>query len=279
LIASYFFARAEKIWLPLTTLFVMMTEAGFTLRRGVERFVIFALAVMLGSIVFQWLYSGIELSAIYFRLYDVTLGAMIGIICNLLIFPIHPDAEFRRALIAILRADVNYLAAIFSLLFKEANAEENADEKRNKLMMTLTHQTPLWVYQRGYNIALRPGHRHFLIMTERLEQILFSMHRIARYRFEEPVLLILEPTLQAYLQQASKLVEVIINTLRLEKIHEKVGDLNEELTQLENELKKRTPSPLELLDVSKEYILLAALVADLNDLRNSLINLAEALRK
>lgn len=215
----------------------------------------------------------------YARLYDVSMGAIIGILTNLVIFPTRADDEFRNNVIPVLKAYSSYLTAIIELLFQHNN--ENAETQQVLVEDTLQTQSaffPVWVYERGFSYALRPGHRHFLVMTERVAQILYSMHHIARHKFEPEFLKQFHDTVYNYLRQANNIFQALTQVLNLNKLTEGVSDLNEELIALEKKFLEVVPVSLELLDLSNDYVYFAALIADLKDLRASLVSLGQALR-
>lgn len=218
---------------------------------------------------------------LYERLYDVTIGAVVGLVTNLVVFPVRADAEFRNNVAPVLDAYRLYLISIMDLLYKKNGAFEKALASKNRVEQTLQAQSaffPVWVYQSGLSIALRQGHRHFLVMVERVGQILFSMHHVARYSFDPVLLKDLQAPLEGFVSQSEKILQALATVLSLNKLTEGVSDLTEELAQLEQRFKAVVPLSLELLDMSKEYVYLAAFIHDLKDLRLTQIKLAQALR-
>ena len=218
---------------------------------------------------------------LYQRLYAVTVGAGIAILANLIIFPVHPDVEFRQKVISVLRSYSEYLRAIFHLLYKDVDALKLVASERDKVEEMLLAQSvyfPVWVYEPGVVMALRQGHRHFLIMVERIAQTLFSMHHEARYEFDPVLLEDLKIPLEDFIRQVENIINALIAVMNLNRLSEGQSDLEEEIIVLEKSFKTAVPLPLEVLDISPEYIYLAAFVANAKDLRAALINLGGALR-
>lgn len=218
-------------------------------------------------------------STVYDRIFSITLGAIIGLLVNLIIFPLKADKIFRIEMVLLLQNYKTYLAAIMQLLFKEPDAILNAQIKKHHVMQLLCEANgyPAWVYDTGLSIPLQPGHRHFLVMIERLGQIQFAMHHLARHMFDERLLQSLKPELFEVARQAQHIMDVIISVLNLEQLKESVSDLSDEIAQLENVFKRQVPLSLELIDMSKDYIYLTAFIEDFQDLRSVLIKLGLAL--
>ncbi len=327
-VSSYFFARSEPFWIPLTAILVMQTAVGISLRQGLERFFIIILSVAFGTVLVLLIHQSIvlyiiivivfcfsnyfalkdslnlfiltrgfligfillitmlssvmQISVLYARLYDVTLGACIGIAINLLIYPSRVDVEFRSKVIPILNAYETYLTAIIELFLHKGNSEKRAEEQKILLenkFQTRTNAFPSWVYESGLSVSIQSGHRHFLVMTERVAEILFSLHHIARHSFDKTRLENLEDPLLGFAQATQKLFQALITILNLQKLSQPVSDLEDELIQLEKAFQIVAPPSLELLDLSEDYILLAAFLTDLKDLRGSLVRLSQALIK
>lgn len=216
----------------------------------------------------------------YARLYDITFGAVIGILANLLLFPIKPDKEFRNNVIPLLQAYKSYLFSIIDLLFHPENTAQ-AEQQRwevEKKLQTQHAFFPEWVYEKGLSLSLQPGYRHFLIMTERLGQILFSMHYLAKHDFPKELLSSFQAPFLNYIAQTEKIFAALIMVLSLQQRPKAVGDLSDELGELDQMLKKTVPLSVELLDISPNYIKLAALIENLRDFRSTLIQLGWAVR-
>lgn len=290
IIIGHYCSMSEKFWLPLTTILVMQTSMGVALRQGIYKFIIIFSSVILGSLLVFIIHQVFAVDvfpivnhdSLYARLYDITIGAIIGIVANILIFPTRLDKEFRLNVIPLLDAYSNYLLCITHLLFqKDHHHVENAEMQKRQLEKVLQAQAmlfPEWVYESGFSVTLRPGHRHFLVMIERVGQILFSMHYIARQHFDEVLLQTLKDPLNVATDQARKTIQAMITVLNLNKLNEGVSDLSEELDALESAFKVAVPLSIELLDMSKDYIYLSALIQDWKDLRTALVRLGQALR-
>lgn len=213
------------------------------------------------------------------RLGEITLGAATGIIINLLIFPRQIDTEFRDCMMIILNAYQEYFSCILDLLFKKKAALESATRAKLKVENSIASRLfPSWVYKEGFSIMHQSGHRHFLIMVERLGQNLFSLHQIARHPFDSVLLEDLRVPIEDFKKQVDIILSALITVLQLNKLPESVNDLSEEEAQLQNAFDTVAPPTLELITLTPDYILLAAFIADCKDIRAILLRLGQAVQ-
>ena len=66
--------------------------------------------------------------------------------------------------------------------------------------------------------------------------------------------------------------------MELQKLTDEPSDLTDEIEQLLKQFFTVVPASLELLDMRRDYVYLAAFIYDLKDLRRCLLKLGEALR-
>lgn len=200
------------------------------------------------------------------------------IIGNLIIFPRRADVIFRHSMILILNGDAKYLSAIFNRLVQKEQAEQELDYSELEVEKMMLKNNLSWVYEPGFNRRLRIGHRHFLTMVERCGLILFSMCGIARQQIDAELINSLQSSLKSCFEQMNLIFQALITVLKLNKLTEKVSDLSLEMDELEKTFKKVVPLSVELIDISDDYIYLAALLQNMKDLQSVLVRLAEALR-
>lgn len=266
-IVSYYFSLSHEFLIPITAILAMLTTVGNALHQGLQRFLLMLAIVIVAS----WALGSMHL--LYARAFDVSLGAIIGILTNLFLFPERADVAFREALIPILTVYQQYFLAIINLLLDKTAAED-----KKMLTENILFKLPRWVYKPGFNIFLRKGQQYFLLKTEQTADILFSMHYLARQQYAATLLHeVREPLLQCA-KRVEEFFSALIMVLELKKLSEAVTDFAEDINELEKVLQRIVPLPLDLLDISKDYTYLAAFIYDLKDLHQVMLKLAEALR-
>lgn len=214
------------------------------------------------------------------RVYDTILGAVIGITVSLFVLPNRTDALFRQQLTEIYQRLLEYLEAITILLTEQSSVEDLVNKKRlTKLSLQVGQNTfPDWIYEKGFDHHLRKGYRFFLMKTERIAEILFSLHHIGRHPLHSEILLELKPYLQACSKRAHLALEAIIATLALNRPASGIPDFMVEQETLEKAYKSLTSSTVNPLSTNSEEILLAAMIYHFKYLNITLLQLAESLR-
>jgi hypothetical protein len=263
----------SHIWIvPLITLFIMWITVRVSFRQVLQRTLMACFILCLISLIFTMPFN---------HMHDVVLGGLVAVLANLLIFPRRPDIEFRQAVISVLNAYSEYLRAITDLLFRKPLADLQALEKKisvEKLLQARQAFFPDWVYDTGFNPLLQEGHRHFLVKVEQLGQVLFALHQIARHPIEPFLLDEFSDTVQHFVGEVQATLRLFVVRLALQKTPDALDDFGDDITILEETYRKVIRVPLEALDMSSDYIDIAALIYDLKDMHKILLKLAEALR-
>jgi len=216
---------------------------------------------------------------IFARLHDVTLGGGIGILATLLIFPLREDVEFRNGIIPVFKAFRDYLFAIQNLILTPASSEGIATAKKYRLEAIMQNSIfPEWVYEMGFNPILREGHRHFLLCTEQIAEVLFAMHHVVRHQFAPDLITDLMPVIIVCFDRTAKIMDAVISRLELNKLDTSVIDFVDDILALRKKVNELVTQPLDFVEGSQDYIMLAGLIYDFKDLQRLLLKLAEALR-
>jgi hypothetical protein len=215
------------------------------------------------------------------RLHDVVLGGAIGMIAGLIIFPGRADVDFRIGVIPVLRAYSLYITAITELLFQEENAEHNADMKKviiEKALQSRQIFFPAWVYEKGFTVSLRAGHRHFLIRVEQMGQVLFAMNYAARYavapalleKFRQPILTCVNDFKSAITDLITVLSKAELTTMN--------AAFADDLAFLENNFQSEMAMPFELAETSPDYMHMTSFIYGMKNLQEITSKLEESLR-
>lgn len=267
---EYYFSLSHDLLIPLTAIFVMITPVGNSIYHGIKRLLLILLIVMVGSLILQ------SYHALYARLYDVCIGAIIGIIVNLVVFPRQVDRAFRLAILPILNAYKTYFIAVMDSLFKK---EEESSIQKILLETELQH-FPHWVYARGFDAGLKKGHQYFVMKMYHVAEILFALQHAARCSFDEEIYQAMHEPLSRCTTQITGYFDALISVFELKKI---TGGIDVEeaarlLRELDEKFKSLLPKQLGWLDMAREDIAFYAVLTVLDDLQQALIKLGEAVR-
>lgn len=269
LVMNHFVASTKQGWLPCAAVLVMLTATGSALYQGLWRFFVISCAVVLGSLIFS------PMSLLYMRMYDVVLGALVGMVANIIILPDRVDTEYRMAFVPILRSYARYFSALVFLLLDKNIVD--ADREKIKVEKNL-QQLPAWIYEVGFDTTLQKGYRYFFMKVGQIGEILFAIHHLARYAYSEDLLSIIrEPLLQCILR-VEQFMEAIITVLELKKLSEGITDFGPELEEIEKRFKEVVPVAMEAAMVETDYVYLTEFIYDMRELREVLLRLTEALR-
>jgi hypothetical protein len=268
LVLNYYFLGEKQGWLPFTTVMVMLTTPGSALYQGLLRFFFIAGIVTLGS----FLMSPIHL--LYLRLYDISGGALIGILVNMSILPDRVDRECRHAFILVLKSYASYFSAIIHFVLKI----NLMDAEREKIQVEKTLQKlPTWIYETGFDMTLQKSYRYFFMKIEQLSEILFAMHHVARSSFSQELLNTVQAPLLRCAARVESLISLIITVLDLKELKEGIVDFSTELEELEEKLQKMMPPLCEDEKATRDMLYLMEFMYGLQDLRNALLRLTDAL--
>lgn len=269
LLFNHFAAQTKQAWLPMTTVLVMLTTTGSAVYQGLWRFFIISCVVVVGSLIFS------SVPLLFMRMYDVVFGAIIGIVANSIILPDRVDAEYRMVYVPILKAYARYFSAlVFLLLDKNLLTADKEKIQVENCLQTL----PGWIYEPGFDSALQKGYRYFFMKVGQVGEILFSMHHLARFSYDEELLnVVREPLLQCVLR-VEQFMDAMVKVLELKKLSEGIVDFGGELEEMESRFKKVVPVAMEATRVATDYVYLTEFIYDMRDLREALLRLTEALR-
>lgn len=269
LFLTYYVSATKQGWLAFATISVMLTAIGSALYQGLLRFFLITLVVVIASLVFSSPYL------LYMRMYDVVLGALVGIVANIVILPDRVDVAYRTAFIPVLQSYASYFSALVALLLQQdlSGAEREKTHVEQKLQ-----QLPGWVYEVGFDLSLQKGYRYFFMKVGQMGEILFAMHHLARYSFSEELVNTIREPLWRCVIRVEQFIAALVSVLELKKLTEGVVDFGAELMEMEQKFKAIVPPALEMAEVAKDYVYLTEFIYDLRDLHSTLLRLTEALR-
>lgn len=212
-------------------------------------------------------------------LWDLVIGGAVGLGGAVFLFPDRPDLEFPKRVVPLLQDLSAYLGALIALLLREEGAEDGVQSKRQALERRWANKDeafPVWVFETGFNPALKPGQYFFVVHLGQITEILFALHYFARHSFPSALLSELGPQLRDSAGRSQELLSNLILLLKGAPLPLSQTDFAADLPVLEDAFQSKIQLSLELLDISRDYIYLAAFIRYLKDLRLQLLQLASA---
>lgn len=214
---------------------------------------------------------------IHDNLMDVVIGALISILCTQILARTRIEKAFSQSMQVLLPMLSEYAQAVIDNFSQPHFAYLLEKKSALEALQVQPGLYPEWVYEAGFNPGLRAGLRFFLINLERVMEIFFSMNYLLLRQLHSSSLQELVQPLSLSMQKNQELIMMLTDYFLHKKIKEFHSDFTSDITDLENALHNVVPNNLELLDISPDYITLTALVKDIKDLRELLLQLIAAL--
>ncbi len=213
------------------------------------------------------------------RVLMVMIGGFIGIASSLLILPSMPYWEFRMGLGPILTALIKYSSDLEKFMLN--HTDENPLEKRilkiESVLCARRNEYPEWVFETGFNRNLRSSFRYVLVQLERVTDAFFSLDYHARQKVDEELFAEVAPHLAVVLNKNVALLNIIRAFFAGEPIDATSENFTHDITDVHQSLRNILPSSIELLDMSPDYVNLAALARDVIDIRELLLQILTGL--
>ncbi|SRR5579883_1098977 len=245
-LVNYYFAFSENGWIILTAFLVSQTTRGTPLRQGIIfSFIIMVLIVLISIVVLN--ITTMEL--LRNQIIDVCIGAAISIVCNQFFLPVHLDVEFRQSLIPLLKTI------------------------RDKSTLALPSNYPEWVYEVGFNPGLRSGFRFFLLHLDWIAEISCSINYLLPLCEKTEAFQAVSEKIATVMQKNDELLDILLEYFESNTLKGIHSDFTSDMAALEQAVRHILPGRLELLDISPDYVRLAALVRDMKDIRQLLLQL------
>jgi hypothetical protein len=265
----YFLGRAPLGVMLSGSCIVLLTRTGSVLIRGLWNFLILlcvaTLATFILSKTFVW----------YHMAFDMAVGAMIGILVNLTIFPAKITQEFRGQMITLLNSyEVFFEGIIALLIYKKTGA---ADKGKILLEINLK-DLPTWVFDVGFDLKLQTGYQYFFIKTAHISEILFTLHHLAKELMLEDFIEDFQEPLALCQVKINKFIVALNTVLNLQTLTEPVMDFDEEIQLLEKIFKHNLAASLDELELNKKYLFFKEFIYTLKEFHDSLLKLAETMR-
>lgn len=269
IVIQYFFKTQEFYWMAATTIIVMLTRRGNALYQGLIHFFILITVVGIATAIFQ------NHLVLYDRAEAIVVGAIIGIAVNLIILPDHFDAEFREIVMSLLDTyDEYFQHIVLCMLDQNRQLAEKTQIKVEKGLLTL----PSFILDPSFDIAMRKGHQYFTSRMVQLSEILFSLHHVACYPYDQNLIDSIRQPLEECSIKIHAFVIALKTVLDLKQLPGKVDDFYGEISKIAEEFKHAIPLELEALDLEKQFIFFGIFLRNLKEFHDNLLLLAKTLR-
>ncbi len=221
----------------------------------------------------------LQIMPVNLLLHDIMLaliiGAGIGIISHLCLWPDSTENNFRQSMAIILQGLSKYVHSLIDensakkkhilYLLQEGNQIETVLDSRQS------------AYEIGFNRRLRSGYRFFALQIGRLLEILFAME----YLISKDVIAKMPDDLAeksfAVLRTNNELLDALSHYFRDQASFAKPSESGDDIAALDQALATVVPNQLALLDISPDYVMYADFARELKDMREVLRGLLNAL--
>jgi uncharacterized membrane protein YgaE (UPF0421/DUF939 family) len=156
---------------------------------------------------------------IFARFYDTAIGAALGVLGALFLFPNKVKSEFETSKKFLQKQLADYFAAIIDMFLHEPEASQQARAKKALVESALLSDRQFYL-ERAYEIHFHSSKRRlekaFLEMSEEAAERLFSLHHMARYTLEvecKPILTILRDAGFDFFSGNSKAEPLVVSAL------------------------------------------------------------------
>ncbi len=136
---------------------------------------------------------------------------------------------------------------------------------------------PEWVFETGFNRNLRASFRYVLVQIDRITEAFFSLDYHARQPIAPEFLEEVAPHLAIIVGKNRELLHIMHSFFTGDAILQTNENFTSDISGIYNSLRNVLPGSVELLDVSPDYVNLAALARDVIDIREILLQILAGL--
>ncbi len=244
--------------------FIFIVCGSIFLRKQLFFLIIFMLIILVAT-----LQPTLTMQAFKYRLFDIAIGATLGMLCVQLILPINIANEFQQGLVPILTAMSEYLYE----LSEKIMVSDVVDISTNQIFQVQQTMYPEWVYEVGFNPGLRSGFRFFLINLERVGELFLSINHLFSAKNQVVIPNEMRKNLQEVLMTNAKLFDSLRDYFNKKSVHDAGSDFKTDINELEKTFKRLVPVNIDALDFADENMQLALLVHNLKEMRELLLKL------
>lgn len=198
LLGSILLLKIHNVYIIDTLLIVFLFLAYYLKAFNLINYGIFVIPISITVVFLVSTFVPVEAQAlIVARLYDTIIGAIIGVVVTLVVFPNSLKKEVSKGIQHFMVGQYYYFNAIVACLLQtdstEVNAQQEAITKRDQFEKDLSLNRRLfedWKYElwikfipggsAQLKFASKERHENFLQLSEKIGQFLFSLHYLAK---------------------------------------------------------------------------------------------------
>lgn len=163
-------------------------------------FIMIPLSIMVVFLIALTNPEKINAGLVYARFYDTVIGAALGVLGSLFLFPNKTKGEFNTSKEYLQKQLADYFLAIMDMFLNRQNADIQAKAKKRQVEYALLSDRQFCLerrYETHFRFSQHEIEKRFLEVSERMAQRLFSLHQQARYHlspeiFEEMVEILIQ---------------------------------------------------------------------------------------
>jgi hypothetical protein len=211
------------------------------------------------------------------QLLSIFAGAFLTVSINALLFSQPFSTQLQLSLPPLITEAHAYLLAIADAIFLGQGVFTSLKNAEKKMQQMMANVYPNWVFALGFNPNLRGGIRYFMLLFDRLVSGFDTLNTLSLRDINRELLDELTEELRTVIHQNGELLLALRAYFLTNTLSVIPDNLTQDIEKLEKKLKSLVPSHLELLDISPDYLALTAIVVELKEERQWLLQLLNAL--
>ncbi|HVE43576.1 MAG TPA: FUSC family protein [Gammaproteobacteria bacterium] len=276
---SVLLIACRQYGLPINILFILLCLLSglfiFAARYFFQRVYVVTIIATIAFIA-AWFFP-IAFDAVREIYLQIALGALIALLSRFFIDPLCIEPVFCAAVVPILEL-VSECMMLSTQRFLQLSVEQSVfEDKMNMLMNHLKPPLyPEWIFELGFNPALRAGSRSFLIQLDQLIEAIFSMYYLISEPADAEMLAPIANSLLEVVQKNQELVVAMICYFQGKEIPVTASDYISDIAVLESVVSEACAS-LMSLSMDDAQMVIVDCVRNQKDMRILLLNLTKFL--
>lgn len=278
LLAFFLHTYVDNAKLILFCIFMLSLYCGFYFKPLSRINFIFIIIFPVSLLIMLFLKSSSDFTMQDNRYVACMAGGLIGIIISLLLAKINVAKEFKQGVAPLMKSICEYAHSLRVVAgekkFSQDRSKKNLIEKE---LSACRDRYPEWIFDTGFNPVLRVGYRYFLIKLDHVVESLFSLSILFTQKISAEMIEQIKDPINKTLRSNVEILEVMSNFLNNKPLPTDAANYTDDITELDAAAAAILPQSIELLDINNDNLIVSAIIKDLKDLRQLLIQLIAAL--